>query len=75
MKLFIEFSRGSANSQDFIRCLCKKYKNISSYNLVAVEEHLYVNGIDPKYSPWVIHSEPFPQGIRFGAQAKQMRDA
>ena len=51
VKFFIEFARRDVDDGGFIRYPCKKCKNLSSYNLVVVKEHLYVNGIDSKYSP------------------------
>ena len=50
VKSFLEFACGSVDSRGFIRCPCKKCKNLSSYNMTAVKDYLFVNGIDSKYS-------------------------
>lgn len=37
-------------------------------------QHLFVNGIDPKYSPCVLHGKPILEGVRFGTQSNQSVD-
>lgn len=39
---------------------------------MAVDNHLFVNEIDLKYSYWILRGKPFPKWVKFNSQDNQM---
>ncbi|KAK9267148.1 hypothetical protein L1049_009568 [Liquidambar formosana] len=59
IKDFMNFARGTVDRGNRMRCPCCRCKNVYYRIVDEVEDHLFVNGINPKYTQWIHHGEDF----------------
>ncbi|KAK9288364.1 hypothetical protein L1049_016817 [Liquidambar formosana] len=59
IKDFMNFARGTVDRANRMRCPCCRCKNVYYRIVDEVEDHLFVNGINPKYTRWIHHGEDF----------------
>ncbi|KAK9270216.1 hypothetical protein L1049_025792 [Liquidambar formosana] len=59
IKDFMNFARSTVDRANKMRCPCCRCKNVYYRIVDEVEDHVFVNGINPKYTRWIHHGEDF----------------
>ena len=61
VRAFIDFVKASVDSRGYIKCPCRRCKNLCAIGLDEAESHIFVNGMDLGYTRWVLHGEPYAE--------------
>ena len=58
---FIEFVRDREDDDAVLPCPCHQCLNQHNKDLITIQDHLFINGMQCTYIRWVYHGEPYDQ--------------
>ncbi|XP_042964332.1 uncharacterized protein LOC122298585 isoform X2 [Carya illinoinensis] len=75
VRTFMAMALANARGSDRIRCPCRRCRNYYFQPIATVEDHLFIIGIDPRYTKWIFHGEEELLNTTFSDDSKDVNDS